>query len=51
MHELQSKMHPGAQLARAKQGTGKRLTSDERAKLKKQREKDLRKKKRDDRNK
>jgi signal recognition particle subunit SRP54 len=40
-------LNPGAQLARPKQGTGKRLSSDERNKLKKQREKDLRKKKRE----
>jgi len=40
-------LNPGAQLAKPKQGTGKRLNSDERSKLKKQREKDLRKKKRE----
>ncbi|MGC3968619.1 MAG: signal recognition particle protein [Pirellulales bacterium] len=40
-------MNPGASLAREKQGTGKRLTAEERKKLQKQREKDLRKRKRD----
>jgi len=35
-------LNPGAQLAKTKQGTGKRLTPDEKRKLKKQREKDLR---------
>jgi signal recognition particle subunit SRP54 len=48
MQQLQSGgfLNPGSQLARAKVGTGKRLTPDERRKLKKQREKELRKKKR-----
>jgi signal recognition particle subunit SRP54 len=40
-------LHPGAQLGRSKQSTGKRLTPQERAKLKKQREKEARKRKRD----
>jgi len=40
-------LNPGAQLAKSKQGTGKRLTAEERNKLKKQREKELRKRKRD----
>ena len=43
--------NPGASLNKQKQGTGKRLTADERNKLRKQREKDLRKRKRDQRNK
>ncbi len=38
--------NPGARLARPKGDTGKRLTADERRKLKKQREKDARRKKR-----
>jgi signal recognition particle subunit SRP54 len=42
-------MNPGAQLTRPKGNTGKRLTADERAKLKKQRDKELRKKKREQR--
>jgi signal recognition particle subunit SRP54 len=40
-------MDPGARLGREKKGTGKRLTSDERNKLKKQREKEMRKKNRE----
>jgi signal recognition particle subunit SRP54 len=40
-------LNPGATLNKQKQGTGKRLTADERTKLRKQREKDLRKRKRD----
>jgi signal recognition particle subunit SRP54 len=44
-------LDPGAKLAKAKQGTGKRLTADERTKLRKQREKELRRKKRDARKK
>jgi signal recognition particle subunit SRP54 len=43
-------LDPGNRLAKKKQSTGKRLTPKERAKLKKEREKALRKKKRDDRN-
>jgi signal recognition particle subunit SRP54 len=37
---------PGAKFAKPKQGTGKRLTAEERRKLKKQREREARKKKR-----
>ena len=40
-------MNPGAALAREKQGTGKRLTAEERKRLQKQREKEMRKKKRE----
>jgi signal recognition particle subunit SRP54 len=40
-------MDPGGTLGRAKVGTGKRLTSNERAQLKKQREKEARKRKRE----
>jgi hypothetical protein len=43
-------MNPGARLQRAKIGTGKRLTADERRKQKKHREKELKRKKRDARN-
>ncbi len=39
-------LNPGAQLAKAKKGTGKRLTSQEKARLRKQREKDARRAKR-----
>ena len=51
MNQLQQGgfLDPGASLTRAKVGTGKRLTSDEKKKLKKQREKDMRKRKRDER--
>ena len=51
VNELQQQgaLGPGARLGKPKQGTGKRLTSDERAKLKKQREKEERRKKRDQR--
>lgn len=42
-------MDPGAVLSRQKQGTGKRLTAEERKKLQKQREKEMRKRKRDQR--
>jgi signal recognition particle subunit SRP54 len=38
-------MNPGAKLAKQKQGGGKRLTPDEKRKLKKQREKELRRRK------
>ena len=41
--------NPNAQLSKVKGGTGKRLTSDERARLKKQREKEERRRKRDQR--
>jgi signal recognition particle subunit SRP54 len=50
MQELQKGLtNPAAQLQRQKVGTGKRLSSDERAKLRKQREKEARKKKREHR--
>ena len=42
-------LDPGNRLQRGKVGTGKRLTPDEKRKLKKQREKELRKKKRESR--
>jgi signal recognition particle subunit SRP54 len=47
MQELQQggMMNPGAKLGKPKQGTGKRLTPDEKRKLKKQREKDARRRK------
>jgi hypothetical protein len=38
--------NPGGKLAKTKQGTGKRLLNKERQKLKKQREKEVRRKKR-----
>jgi hypothetical protein len=38
------RVDPGARLSKQKQGTGKRLTSAEKAKLRKQRAKDARKK-------
>lgn len=49
LNELQrgGMMNPGASLLKEKQGTGKRLTAEERKRLQKQREKDLRKRKRD----
>jgi len=43
-------LDPGAMLARQKKGTGKRLTSQERAKLRKQREKEERRKAREKKN-
>jgi signal recognition particle subunit SRP54 len=48
LQELQQSgmLDPGSKGPRVKQSTGKRLTAKERAKLKKQREKDLRRKKR-----
>lgn len=48
LQELQKSgmLNPGAQMPKVKQGTGKRLTSEERARLKKQREKDLRRRRR-----
>lgn len=51
MQQLQSSgfMNPGAQGGKQKVGTGKRLTPDERRNIKKQREKELRKRKRDTR--
>ena len=44
-------LNPGGRLAKQKVGTGKRLTSAERAKLKKERERELRRKKREERKK
>ena len=42
-------LNPGAQAGQGRRkGTGKRLTREERAKLKKQREREIRRKKRDD---
>jgi signal recognition particle subunit SRP54 len=43
-------LDPGSRLSRQKVGTGKRLTADEKRKQKKQREKELRRKKRESRN-
>ncbi len=53
MHQLGSSgmLNPNSQIVKPKQGTGKRLTSEERAKLKKQREKELRRRKRKDKDK
>jgi signal recognition particle subunit SRP54 len=53
MKELQQGglLNPGAKLAKQKVGTGKRLTPQERVKLRKQRERELRRKKREERNK
>ncbi len=48
--QISQPLSQGAMLTRPKQGTGKRLTSEERAKLRKDREKELRRRKRDDRN-
>ncbi len=46
--EMQASMsNPNGQFSRKKQGTGKRLSPKERAKLKKQREKEIRRKKRE----
>jgi signal recognition particle subunit SRP54 len=49
INELQrgGMMNPGSSLMKEKQGTGKRLTAEERKKQQKQREKDLRKRKRE----
>ncbi len=49
MHQMGSSgmLSPNAKLAKQKGDTGKRLTSEERAKLKKQREKELRRRKRE----
>jgi signal recognition particle subunit SRP54 len=49
--EMQSGMmsNPSGQLAKKKAGTGRRLSTQERAKLKKQREKELRKRRREQR--
>lgn len=53
MQELSSSgaLGPGGMLSKQKVGTGKRLTNEERAKIKKQRERELRRKKREDRRK
>jgi len=53
MQDLQSggMLNPGGQLQKQKQSTGKRLTPKEKAKLRKQREKELRRRKRDNRGK
>jgi signal recognition particle subunit SRP54 len=51
MQELQRGLsNPAAQLQRQKQGTGKRLNSQERANLRKQREKEARRRKREKKN-
>jgi signal recognition particle subunit SRP54 len=42
----QAMTNPGGKLGKTKQGTGKRLSSKERQKLKKMREKEVRRKKR-----
>jgi len=42
-------LDPGAKLSKLKKGTGKRLTADEKNRLRKQREREMRKKKRDSR--
>ena len=50
VQRLQTQLsNPAARLSRPKGDTGKRLTADERRKLKKQREKDARRRKRGDR--
>jgi len=46
----QGAFNPGAQIAKPKGDTGKRLTNEERKRLQKQREKDLRKRKREEKN-
>ncbi len=53
MQEMQrgGMMDPGGQLQRQKKSTGKRLSPKEKAKLRKQREKELRKRRRNDKNK
>jgi signal recognition particle subunit SRP54 len=53
MKELQEGglLNPGAKLAKQKVGTGKRLTPQERAKLKKDREREIRRKRREERKK
>ncbi len=53
MQEIQQggMLNPGGKLAKQKIGTGKRLTAAEKAKLRKERERELRRKKREDRNK
>jgi signal recognition particle subunit SRP54 len=47
--QKQGILDPGGMLGKQKKGTGKRLTSDERAKLRKQREKEARKRMREGR--
>ncbi len=47
--QAQAMANPGGKLAKTKQGTGKRLSNKERQKLKKQREKEARRKKRSQR--
>ena len=50
VQQLQSQLaNPNARIGKPKGDTGRRLTADERRKLKKQRDKDARRKKRDDR--
>jgi signal recognition particle subunit SRP54 len=50
VREMQSSMtNPNAQMGKKKQHTGKRLSPQEKAKLKKERDKELRKRKRDQR--
>jgi len=50
VQKLQTQMNnPGARLGRPKGDTGKRLTAEQRRKLKKQREKEARRKKREKR--
>jgi signal recognition particle subunit SRP54 len=44
-------MNPGGKLAKQKGSTGKRLTPQERAKLRKEKEREMRRKKRDERRK
>jgi signal recognition particle subunit SRP54 len=44
-------LNPGAKLAKLKKGTGKRLTAEEKARARKLREREMRRKKRDDRKK
>jgi len=53
MHQLNSSglLNPNARITKQPKGTGRRLTSEERAKLKKQREKELRRRKRDEKKK
>ena len=51
VNELQSGgfLNPGSQMTREKKGTGKRLTTAEKARLKKEREREARRKKRQQR--
>jgi signal recognition particle subunit SRP54 len=52
VNELQSGgfLNPGSQLTKEKKGTGKRLSTSEKARIKKEREREARRKKRQDRN-